>query len=486
MLPLPVQAGGMLRPRGRPAHHIWPPDAGAVFWPARLLPLLALCSVFVLACSVPGSTTAAPGTSGSSNAGPAGSSGGVSARVAVVEPATVVPTATALPTPTPAPTPIPEPHDYAVAGGGHFFAITGHAVRDEPGGPRFWTEWQRLGGRAAVGLPLSQPYDAADGRRAQQFEQGWLAGSKGTLALEWRAGAPPEPPPAQARQREPFPDMDLVGRVDLSPRDARQGTTAIIRVWAPTAQRITASVDRRDVPLARDGDSFVGLVGFHRQASVGPRPIRFTLVDGAGKQVVRNDPGEVIQVVDGSYDTERVNVPQSSMNLLDPAKQAQEEQRLNQLFLQWRPERLWTGPWVAPLERTSITGDFGTRWSFNGGPATWAHEGTDYDVKVGDPVFAAASGMVVLAEPLHVRGNAVVIDHGRGVFTAYYHQSRIDVQAGQPVEAGRQLGLGGATGFVTGPHLHFEVRVGNVNVEPQEWLNAAPRQRDDLVALAAS
>src|SRR4030066_20914 len=88
----------------------------------------------------------------------------------------------------------------------------------------------------------------------------------------------------------------------------------------------------------------------------------------------------------------------------------------------------------------------------------------------GNSIYAPATGKVVFAGPLSVRGNATVIDHGWGVYTAYMHQSEILVQPGELVELGRLIGRGGSTGRTTGTHLHWEVWVGGVQVDPVEWL----------------
>jgi murein DD-endopeptidase MepM/ murein hydrolase activator NlpD len=89
---------------------------------------------------------------------------------------------------------------------------------------------------------------------------------------------------------------------------------------------------------------------------------------------------------------------------------------------------------------------------------------------VGDPIYAAASGVVVFAGPLTVRGNATMIDHGWGVYSAYMHQSEILVNAGDHVEKGQLIGRVGNTGRVEGAHLHFEILVGGVPVNPLAWL----------------
>ena len=89
---------------------------------------------------------------------------------------------------------------------------------------------------------------------------------------------------------------------------------------------------------------------------------------------------------------------------------------------------------------------------------------------MGTPIYAPAAGKVVYTGTLTVRGNVTVIDHGWGIYTAYAHQSEIQVQVGEMVTPGQLIGLGGQTGRVTGPHLHWEVWVGGVQVDALEWL----------------
>ncbi|MBA3532526.1 MAG: M23 family metallopeptidase, partial [Ardenticatenales bacterium] len=87
----------------------------------------------------------------------------------------------------------------------------------------------------------------------------------------------------------------------------------------------------------------------------------------------------------------------------------------------------------------------------------------------GTSIYAPAVGTVVMAEPLFVRGNAIILDHGAGVYTLYFHLAQIDVAPGQQVAQGEQIALMGTTGLSTGSHLHWEVRVGEVFVDPSEW-----------------
>src|SRR6266542_453753 len=200
--------------------------AGALL--AGLLPVLAACT----------SPAAAPLAQPKE---PAATSAGGAASTA----ARGAPTATAVPpTPTavPMPTPVPEPHTYLTASGGQYFAETGFTVQDEPGGPRFWTEYQRLGGTNALGLPTSRVFDGPDGSHVQTFQKSWLSGKPGAVAVQRGEGQPPEAP-ADAKAREDRPEMAFIGRVDVQPKQVRQGSTVVLRIWSQVVQSATVRVE---------------------------------------------------------------------------------------------------------------------------------------------------------------------------------------------------------------------------------------------------
>jgi murein DD-endopeptidase MepM/ murein hydrolase activator NlpD len=139
-----------------------------------------------------------------------------------------------------------------------------------------------------------------------------------------------------------------------------------------------------------------------------------------------------------------------------------------EVFAASAPERLWHGGFRAPVH-AAPTDSFGTRRMFNGKLAS-IHKGTDFRAAKGTPVHAGNSGIVVLARPLYYEGNCVIIDHGLGLYTLSMHFSRINVREGQHVVAGQVLGLSGATGRVTGPHLHWAVRYQNAYLDPAKLL----------------
>ncbi len=128
------------------------------------------------------------------------------------------------------------------------------------------------------------------------------------------------------------------------------------------------------------------------------------------------------------------------------------------------PERFWQAPFQHPVPGMTVTSAFGCRRLFNGKVSSW-HRGVDLRAPLGTPVLAMADGKVVLAENMYYSGKAVFIDHGLGAVSSYAHMSRIDVYPGERVTAGRQIGLSGATGRVTGPHLHLGMSVLGVPVD---------------------
>jgi murein DD-endopeptidase MepM/ murein hydrolase activator NlpD len=138
------------------------------------------------------------------------------------------------------------------------------------------------------------------------------------------------------------------------------------------------------------------------------------------------------------------------------------------VFRESAQEPLWNGDFQTPVA-ASPTDSFGTRRMFNGKLAS-IHKGMDFRARMGTPVRAGNSGVVVLARPLYYEGNCVVIDHGMGLFTLSMHLSRIDVREGQRVAKGARLGLSGATGRVTGPHLHWAVRWQDAYLDPAKLL----------------
>ena len=134
--------------------------------------------------------------------------------------------------------------------------------------------------------------------------------------------------------------------------------------------------------------------------------------------------------------------------------------------------QLWTLPFLRPRP-ARVTSRFGRGRVFNGRVSS-SHLGVDYRGSIGDPIYAANRGVVALVDTFYLAGNVVYIDHGGGVVTGYFHMSRPEVAIGDTVERGQEIGRVGATGRVTGPHLHWSARFGALTIDPADLLSLGP------------
>jgi murein DD-endopeptidase MepM/ murein hydrolase activator NlpD len=214
-------------------------------------------------------------------------------------------------------------------------------------------------------------------------------------------------------------------------------------------------------PMLRSGDRWFAVIGLGTDFGIRDYPIAAK----SGDAVLASG---TLSVSDGGFQYESLELPPSSIDLLsDQGAIANERATLAQTFSRFTPERLWSGAWILPAPGP-ITNGFGLMRSINGG-LYYPHTGTDIANEKGTPVAAAASGVVALARPMYLYGNVVIIDHGAGVFSGYNHLDSIAVTEGQAVTIGDLVGFMGDTGFVSGPHLHWEAIIGGVRTDPLPW-----------------
>jgi murein DD-endopeptidase MepM/ murein hydrolase activator NlpD len=229
---------------------------------------------------------------------------------------------------------------------------------------------------------------------------------------------------------------------------------------------IESTADEKDVE--ERSSVYRTLIAIPAMAPPGP----YVLEIGAVQEEVEVSIHSMLYVTAGSFGVQYISLSADKARLLDPELVAQETRRLQEVTIKPTLPGLWEGQFTVPLNGTAgISAPFGGRRSYNGGPVVSYHEGVDYSVGAGTPVLCPASGKVVLAEALLVRGNAVVVDHGRGVMSGYWHLAQIDVVEGQTVEPGQVLGRVGSTGLSTGAHLHWEMRVMGIPVDPLQWVS---------------
>lgn len=175
-----------------------------------------------------------------------------------------------------------------------------------------------------------------------------------------------------------------------------------------------------------------------------------------------------IKVRKGPYKKEELRVDPSRIHLSksNQARANREYLEAKKIYSQRLVSLLFNKPFLAPI-KSVITSGFGNERLFNGVRKSY-HSGVDYRAKVATPIFSVNSGKVVLAKKRFYAGGSVIISHGRGIFSCYYHASKILVHKGAYVKASQKLALSGATGRVNGPHLHFSMKLFGVTVNPTQ------------------
>ncbi len=245
-----------------------------------------------------------------------------------------------------------------------------------------------------------------------------------------------------------------------------QGQTLAVSVQARSPVAFSLSFLGRPYAVHAGGASGWALVPVPPLQKPGYAPL---LLSAGDQQLILNVP-----VVAGKFET--INIPAAVAGpiLSEAAKVNAEASRMAKLFAGvtdggWDPRSRFAAPLHGQFAHTS---PFGSRRTYGKDPTLSAHAGEDYSAPPGTPVYAPAAGAVVLAEKLFVRGNAVVLDHGNGVFTGYWHMSELNVKPGEQVKLGQVLGKVGTTGLSTGAHLHWELRVAGMAVDPLQWVEA--------------
>lgn len=180
----------------------------------------------------------------------------------------------------------------------------------------------------------------------------------------------------------------------------------------------------------------------------------------------------LLKVVNGKYEKEEIHVDSSKVNPKSPEVKkriAKEYNEAMQIYSTVTPKSYINKPFIEPLE-SKITSSFGKARVYNGSLKGY-HSGTDYRAPSGTPIFATNDGKVALVKKRFYSGGTVLLDHGEGIYTCYFHMSAFNVKEGEIVKQGDILGLSGKSGRVTGPHLHFSARINTVQVDPLQLIS---------------
>jgi murein DD-endopeptidase MepM/ murein hydrolase activator NlpD len=253
----------------------------------------------------------------------------------------------------------------------------------------------------------------------------------------------------------------LSAGLELRPASAKPGD-AVLLVVTGGEKEPTASIDGRAIRFWRAGDGWRAVAGLPIETPIGSLPITVQAVDAPITAT--------LTVVDPAFPSKVLTLPPKYVEppAAARARIAADQRAFLAAFDQpFAPPR-FEAPFAWPLV-SELTGGYGDRRTYNG-KLQGQHYGLDLDAATGTPIAAANAGTVVMARDNYYAGNTVLLWHGADLYTAYFHLSRIDVKVGQAVAGGERIGLAGATGRATGPHLHWGLKAGGRWVDPRSVL----------------
>jgi murein DD-endopeptidase MepM/ murein hydrolase activator NlpD len=220
--------------------------------------------------------------------------------------------------------------------------------------------------------------------------------------------------------------------------------------------------------------NFFALQGIHAMVEPGVTNLKLSVISEDGNTMPFE---QSILIQSGNFTTDPpLTVDPETIN---PQNTVSEENLVKEFVANITEEKYWSGIFQSPAFYQEYTSYFGSRRTYNNDPKISFHSGLDFGGGVTLPIVAPADGKVVFSGFLPIRGNAIFIDHGLGIYTGYFHQSLLSVSEGQNVTTGQKIGEVGNTGRVSnatdypgaGAHLHWEVWVNGVQVNPLDWLN---------------
>ena len=301
--------------------------------------------------------------------------------------------------------------------------------------------------------------------------------TEGGLSVLGTATPTPTPPPetpvptdAPASPSATVPVPSEPPDVTVAPPQVGQGETTVLTVKQAGAASASARLLGQRVPLvATDEGVLWCVVGAGLFEPLGVKEATVVTRDLAGNVLAEvTVPFEVVAV---ERPIDYLTASPSVTAVLTP--EAAEIEAALRAYVQFnlfgaRPQ--WEGSIRIPVDEYIPTTTFGEGRSINGGPVTGQHSGTDLAAPQGTAIHSAAAGRIAWAGAMPIRGNSVLVDHGAGVVTGYHHLLEWNVEVGQMVEAGEIIAKMGSTGFSTGPHLHWEMTIYGVNVDPMTWV----------------
>lgn len=250
----------------------------------------------------------------------------------------------------------------------------------------------------------------------------------------------------------------------VPPITVKQGGIVHLAITlGPEAESVRGGFKGKTIPFFQTGDgAYAMLLGIDMLQRVGDQPF-----------VVRwRQNGEnlsqhyQIKILETAFGIQRLTLPKGKVDLNSPTlvRVKKEKKQMLAAFKDSLPVKLWQGNFIAPVSGRR-QGTFGRKRILNGQPRR-PHTGEDISAPTGEPIFATNGGRVVLVGDYFFNGQSIVIDHGFGLFSMYFHLSEISVAEGERLKRGQIIGKVGQSGRVTGPHLHWGMRLNGARIDP--------------------
>lgn len=253
--------------------------------------------------------------------------------------------------------------------------------------------------------------------------------------------------------------------LNLSSSKVENANTVLVKINEKNISEPKLTFDKQNINFYKNpfsSDSYYALLPISYYQKLGENRVIVSYIEN-GTKVFK---GLDLDIIDGKYKSEVINVKPSIFkpNKQRVARTKKEYQDAMDVYNSSSPELYWNEDFIYPLN-SKITSDFGTKRVYNKELKSY-HGGTDFQAKNNTPIIASNSGIVRISQNRFYAGNSIVIDHGQGVYSCYFHLNTMNYKVGEFIKKGEVLGLSGSTGRVTGPNLHFTFRINGLQVDP--------------------
>ncbi|TAK06601.1 MAG: M23 family metallopeptidase [Candidatus Manganitrophaceae bacterium] len=249
-----------------------------------------------------------------------------------------------------------------------------------------------------------------------------------------------------------------------APVQVKQGEIVLITLsLEPDVESVVGTFLNQPIPFfKKNAEEFAAMIGIDLAQPTGSQPLSVTWK----KKESSGHRAYPIQIVSASFGTETLKLPKAMVDLDPPtlARVEKEQEQFKVIFNKSDDRRLWQEDFIVPTEGKPM-GKFGFRRIMNGQPRN-PHTGEDIGAPLGAPVLASNAGKIIMVGDFYFNGRSIVIDHGLGLFSMYFHLSEVNVTEGETVKKGQTIGAVGQSGRATGPHLHWGVRLNGARVNP--------------------